>query len=132
TAENETLAGQPGFGPRDPPRHRFQARIRLIAAGQIGDPFGDALARAGMNHDLVGNQIIDRRGARSAGIAEIPSLHGRSPLGKDAEAAILGIALQVDRDVDLAFAGNLRDGCIFLQPNIDKGVEPLLDSGTPG
>ena len=75
--------------------------VDLIAVRQVDDLLGEERLVLERSNDLVGDDVVDERRAHGAGIAEIAHLDGRRTIGQDAGPRILGVALQIDRDVDL-------------------------------
>ena len=111
-AENKGILGQAiGF-----PAFRFgdwaEAVVGLVAVWQQGEPLGVEQAVLRRHHHRVGDQPVDERDAAGAWIAKEARLHRRRPQGEDAGPHALGVALEVDEDVDAVGADALGGGLV--------------------
>ena len=80
-------------------------------------------------HRLVGDHIVDEVGTHSSRIAEIAHLDGRGAVGEDAGTGVLGVALQVDRDVDVELVQKLRDVEVALRSDVVELIERPHQAG---
>src|SRR5215813_13294002 len=71
----------------------------------------------------ITDHIVDEISADRAGIAEIAHLERSAAVGEDAEPRIPGMALEVDRDVDLELMQELRRIVIAAHTHVMEGVE---------
>ena len=81
-------------------------------------------------HDLVGNDVIDEIGPHRARITEITHLDGRGTVGENFGPAVLRVAFQVDRDVDLELVEQPGDVAIASRANIVELIERRHQTGT--
>src|SRR5262245_31381993 len=79
------------------------AVVRLITIRQMNDRFGNKGLLIERQHNFIGYNVIDEVGTHRSGKSEIVDLNRRRPMRQDARPAVLRVALQVDRDIDLEF-----------------------------
>ena len=66
----------------------------------MDDPLREVRLLVHRRDEGVGDDVVDEVGAHAAGIAQEVDLHGRRAVGQDLGPGVLGVALQVDEDVD--------------------------------
>ena len=92
---------------------RFRV-VHLIAVRQMNDLFGIVRLLVEREDDRVGDDVVDEVRPCRAGKSEIAHLDRRRTKCQDAEARMLGMTVQVDRDVDLKIVDELRDLLVAL------------------
>ncbi len=105
---------------------RARGVVHLIAR-QVRDLFHVMLATLRRNDHGVGEEIVHVARAERAQVTEIARLHGRRPKREDARPGALREAAEVDGDVDLELACELRDVDVGALANVDEAVECGLE-----
>ena len=131
-AEDESAIRQSRLGPA-----RCALRdLAFVVGGEIGVGKMDhrlaVVAAVGVRNDgCIGDEIVDRACAQSAGKSEVADLHGRRPEREDLRAAFAGISHQVDGDIDLHFAQQARGGEVVHVADFDEAIECSLKTAAP-
>ena len=92
----------------------------------------DLLGEPGLlihRHDEgVGDDVVDEVRAHAAGVAQVVDLHGCRPVGQNLRSRVLGVALEVDEDVDAILVD--AAGCTRMRngPHVDEVVEGRLQA----
>ena len=124
--EDDTVFRQSQLPAREHPLGGGAPVVRgEIAVRQIEDFFGEeSLVRLG--HDpAVGEDVIHEIRAHGAGKAEIIDLDGRRAAGENIRTGILGVAHQVDGDVDAHFARQRRDTRLVHGPHVVETIRGI-------
>ena len=101
-AQHDGIIGQavigpgPGLGADGP-----AIVVGLVAAGQADDLFRIEGLGPGRDHDVICDDVIPGLGPQAARIAQVVDLDRRQALRKQIDPAAPGIALEVDRDVEV-------------------------------
>ena len=123
-AEDETRLRQAARGARRRlGRDLAAAIVRLIAVGQMDDPLREVRLRVHRRHEGVGDDVVDEVGAHAAGIAQEVDLQGRRPKRQDLGPGVLGVALQVDEDVDAVIVDAPRGLRVRELAHVDEAIE---------
>ena len=108
-AQHERVVRQAGVAARRGLRRDRPLRIvDLVAVRQVDDGLGVERLLVERQHDPVGDDVVDEVGPHRSRIAEIAHLNRRRPMGQDARPLVLGMTLEVDRNVDLEVAQQAR------------------------
>ena len=87
-------------------------------------------------HDRIANHVVDEVCAGGGGITEPGCLYGGRSIGEQLEAAVAGVSLEVDDDVELVAAHAFGDGevaqIIDVNEMLAGGTNPLLQGGPIG
>src|SRR5205814_8397766 len=97
--------------------------VRLIAVREMKDFFPIECLLAERQHNPVGNDIVDKVRAHRARIAKIIHLDRRRACRQDGGPRALGVALEIDRDVDAEIKQEVCDLGVALGDDIEKTVE---------
>ena len=127
-AEDEPLGRQPRSAAGEGGFHPGRRVRRHEAIGQTYDAFSEEFLAAGRDHGFVGNEIIDVRRTKRAGIAEIRNRERRRTPGENFRPCLVGIAAEIHRDVDLEVRQQLRDFQIAVLPHFDKLAKRAFQS----
>ena len=100
-----------------------------IAVGEMDDPFAVVVLLVRRQHHSVGQNIVDEVDAHGGGKSEIADLDRCRPVGQYRRARLLGVALEIDGDVDVESAQELRRLPVAAQTDI---VEPIKCFDEPG
>ncbi len=71
----------------------------------------------------IGYDVVDEIRARRTGISQIVHLDGCRTKREDAEAFVLGMTVEVNRNIDLKILDEPRNLSIALRPDVDELVE---------
>ncbi|KAI1694069.1 hypothetical protein Ddc_22386 [Ditylenchus destructor] len=78
----------------------------------------------------IGEQHVVVRGARGPQVAEEQHLHRRDPFGEERASGLVGVAAQIDGDVDGQLAAGVADLVVgemaHIEEGVDRGADPLL------
>lgn len=96
--------------------------VRLIAVGQGDDLLGVEGRMLRRRHDRIAHDVVDECGPHAGGIAQIVDLHRGGTTGEDPWAAVLCVALQVDRDVDFQSAGQGADRAVRCPGDVEEVI----------
>jgi hypothetical protein len=99
------------------------AIVRLEAVREKDDLLGEVLDRAFVNHEIVGNYIIDKWHTYTAGITKIADLDWRRAPSESKKTTVLRVASQIDKDVDSRFADLAAQSVVWQVRNVDELVE---------
>ena len=119
------FSGRPDLLPRRPARRDHALAVVGLVARQPHDLLRVVDLVLGRNDDVVGDEIVVVRRAHGAGIAEPVDVHRRGPAGEHLGARILGVAVEIDQDVD-AVGRDLRRRLIVGHAG---DVGPVIDAG---
>jgi hypothetical protein len=128
-AEHEAIVGQPGGASIQRDRRDDAPRVGdEIAVRQLRDFLGEVCCFAQWRNHRVADHIIDERRPHRSGMAEPADLQRRRPVRQDAKPGIAAVAGQIDRDVDIKIADELRGlpiaHALQIVKLIERGDEP--------
>ncbi len=83
------------------------------------------------NDDAVGDDVVGAATARAAGKADPGHLHRRRPQREDAQAMALGVAHEIDENVDAVGMDALGRGEIVEAVDLDEVMGGALDALAP-
>src|SRR5437763_9000617 len=97
--------------------------VTLIAVRQPGNLFRIELLILYRNDGLIGDHVIDTVRAHRSGIRQILCLHRRAAIDEYRRPALIGIALEINGDIDLPLAQHSRDFVIRSIAHLDELTE---------
>ena len=127
--ENEATLRQPVIGSAARCADRALAVVDLIAAGQPDNFLAVIWQMGGRHQHFVRQQVVDPVSPGGCGIAEIGNLNGCGPTGQNAVATAVGMALQIDGDIDFQRLYQIGDSAVRLIRNVDEAVEAGMKPG---
>src|ERR1700682_6267038 len=108
TAEHQPLGRQSNIPSRRAGiRHLTPSVVHLIAAGKMNQPFRKERLLARWDDEGVDDDVVDEVRAHGGGISEITHLHRRRAIGRYRRPGVMGIALQINQDIDLVGMNDL-------------------------
>src|SRR5216684_8319953 len=93
------------------------------AAGKMNQPFRKERLLATWDDEGVDDDVVDEVRAHGGGISEITHLHRRRAIGRYRRPGVMGIALQINQDIDLVGMDKLRGLMVRARANVDKTIE---------
>ena len=97
--------------------------VGLVAVGQISEFLGEQHLPVARHDEFVGDDVIDERRAHGARIAEIIDLHGRRTKRQDFRPRPMGMAFQIDQDVDVVGPDARRGVAVRQRIDVGEAVE---------
>src|SRR5437588_5869220 len=97
--------------------------VALIAVRQPGNFFGIESLILYRNDGLIGDHVIDTVRAHRSGVGQILCLHRRAAIDEYRWPALIGIALEINGDIDLPLAQHSRDFVIRSVAHFDDLIE---------
>src|SRR5215475_2662065 len=89
----------------------------------MNDPFGIKRLLIKWQHNLIGDDVIDEVGPHCPGKSQIIDLDRRWAMRQDARAAVLRVALEIDRDIDLESTQELRNLGVAFRSHVKELIE---------
>src|SRR5450755_3955075 len=124
TAEHQPFGRQSNIPSRRAGiRHLPPSVVHLIAAGKMNQPFRKERLLARWDDEGVDDDIVDEVRAHGGGISEITHLHRRRAIGRYRRPGVMGIALQINQDIDPFCTDKLRGLMVRARANVDKAIE---------
>src|SRR5262245_63167990 len=97
--------------------------IDLIAIWQVDDHLAVRRLLIGWQNDPIRQYVVDEIHAHCCGIAEVAHLHRRRAVSQNRRSPVLGMAFQVDRDVDVEIEQKLRHFAVAAQRHVVELIE---------
>src|SRR5262245_51430548 len=131
TAEDETVRWKTALRSRWRPVCDLTFPVvAQVAFRQVDELLTVGVHIAGWHHVGVDDCIVDERRPRRPWIAEIGRLDRRRSVGQCENAPILGMAPEIDEDVDLGFRDPPRKRRFSHRANINEDIERRLEAPT--
>ena len=103
-AKYDACFGQAGIMAHKRRGHRPPIVLHEVTAGQMNDCLAIGRLVGEWRHHGIGEDVIHAGRSAGGGIPQIIDLNRRCPVGEYPWPSVLGVAIQIDRNVDLARA----------------------------
>lgn len=102
------------------------ARVKLIGVGKRNRVFRVELVLKGWGGDGVGENVVKKVCSCCSGKGEPFDLNGRRLIGEDLEAVVVGVALDVNQDIDFVMVDELGSLVVREASNVVEVIRVLF------